>query len=76
VPNREVQILTTSGTVAATTTTDSHGHFSLTIAPGAYVVQVAIVRGQIGMRQTTPGNVSVVSGQTTTITIMLDTGIR
>ena len=76
VPNREVQILDASGTVAATTTTDIHGHFSLTIAPGAYVVKVAIVSGQIGMRQTTPGNVTVASGQTATITIVLDTGIR
>jgi hypothetical protein len=76
VPNREVRILDANGAVAASTKTDIRGHFSLTIAPGAYVVEVAIVSGQIGMRQTTPGNVTVVSGQTATITIVLDTGLR
>jgi hypothetical protein len=76
VPNRQVQILGASNTVVATTTTDAHGHFSISLAAGAYVVKVAIVQGQIGLRQISPGNVTIVAGQTTTITIMLDTGIR
>jgi hypothetical protein len=76
VPNREVQVLDASGKVAASTKTDVRGHFSLAIAAGEYVVKVAIVSGQIGMRQTTPGNVTITAGQTATITIVLDTGIR
>ena len=76
VPNRAVQILDTNGNTAATATTDSGGHFSVVLAPGSYIVKVAIVSGQIGMRQNTPGNVNVSVGQTATITIMLDTGLR
>jgi hypothetical protein len=41
-----------------------------------YDVQVAIVPGTVGMRQQTPGDVHVIAGQTTQITIQLDTGIR
>jgi hypothetical protein len=76
VPNREVQILTKSGAVAAKTTTDAQGHFSVSLAPGDYVVAVTVVAGQVGMRQTTPGDVSVASGQSSYIKIELDTGIR
>jgi Carboxypeptidase regulatory-like domain len=76
VPTRQVQILDANGKVAATTTTDAHGHFSVTMAPGSYVVKVAIVRGQVGVRQITPGKVTVTAGQTTTVTIEMDTGIR
>lgn len=76
VSDRSVQILDASGNTAATTSTDSHGQFSVMLPPGKYVVTVAIVSGQIGMRQTTPGDVMVTSEQTARITIMLDTGIR
>jgi hypothetical protein len=76
VANREVKILAKSGQVVATTTTDAQGHFSVALAPGEYVVAVAIVSGQVGMRQTTPGDVTVASGQSAYIKIELDTGIR
>jgi hypothetical protein len=76
VPNREVKILTKSGAVAATTTTDAQGHFSIALAPGDYVVAVTVAAGQIGMRQATPGDVTVASGQSSYIKIELDTGIR
>jgi hypothetical protein len=76
IADREVKILTTSGQVAATATTDAQGHFSVSLPPGAYVVQVTIVPGQVGMRQTTPGDVNVASGQSSYIKIELDTGIR
>ncbi|HEV2239014.1 MAG TPA: carboxypeptidase-like regulatory domain-containing protein [Ktedonobacterales bacterium] len=76
ITNREVKILTTGGQVATTTTTDAQGHFSVSLAPGAYVVQVTIVAGQPGMRQTTPGDVTVASGKPSYIKIELDTGIR
>ncbi|HEY7982755.1 MAG TPA: carboxypeptidase regulatory-like domain-containing protein [Ktedonobacterales bacterium] len=76
VSDRAVRILTTSGTVAATTTTDAQGHFSVSLAPGAYVVKVTIVAGQVGIRQTTPGDVTVASGQSSYIKIEMDTGIR
>ena len=76
VTDRQVTIKTSSGAVAATATTDAQGHFSVSLAPGSYDVQVAIIPGQIGMRQTTPGQVTIVSGQTTHLQIELDTGIR
>lgn len=76
VPNREIQILDANGVVAATTKTDASGHFSVSLPPGAYVLHVAIVRGQIGVSQVTPGNVTVVEGKSVSIKIELDTGIR
>ena len=76
VTNREVKVLSKSGQVIATTATDAQGHFSVAVPPGDYVVAVAIVSGQVGMRQTTPGDVSVASGQSSYIKIELDTGIR
>jgi hypothetical protein len=76
VPNREVDIDTADGSVVATTTTDQHGHFSIMLAPGSYVVLVKVGPGMLGMRQITPGNVTVTAGQITYIKIELDTGIR
>lgn len=76
VPGRQVQIETPSGSVVATATTDAQGHFSATLPPGSYIVRVAIIPGQIGMSQPTPGQITVVAGQTATIMIELDTGIR
>jgi len=76
VTDRQVTITTSSGSVAATTKTDGQGHFSVALAPGSYNVQVAIVPGQIGIRQTTFGQATITAGQTTHIQIVLDTGIR
>jgi hypothetical protein len=76
VTNREVTIKTSDGTVAATAMTDAHGDFSVSLAAGSYQVQVAIIPGQIGVQQTTPGQVTIAAGQTTHVEIMLDTGIR
>ena len=76
VPGRSVSITTPGGTVAAAVTTDAQGQFTATLAPGAYVIKVAIITGKPGLRQRTPGDVTVLAGKTTVITIMLDTGIR
>jgi hypothetical protein len=76
VAERPVTIVTPAGAVVATATTDAQGHFSIVLTPGAYVIQVAIVPGAPGLRQDSPGNVTVVDGQTTSVQIMLDTGIR
>jgi hypothetical protein len=76
VTGREVKILSTGGRVVATTTTDAQGHFSVALPPGAYVVAVTIMAGQVGLRQDTPGDVTVASGQSSYIKIELDTGIR
>jgi hypothetical protein len=76
VTHRTVVIKAKDGSEATRATTDSQGHFSANVAPGDYIVQVAIVPGTVGMRQQTPGDVHVVAGQTTQITIQLDTGIR
>jgi hypothetical protein len=76
VPNREVEILGANGAVVATTTTDSKGHFSLALAPGAYAVTVPIKQGLLGMRQENDVKANVTAGQVTTVKVMLDTGIR
>jgi hypothetical protein len=76
VTNREVDIQTPGGRTIATTKTDAKGHFSVAVPPGQYVVHVKIVQGQVGMRQTTPGDVTVIVNQTSTVHIELDTGIR
>jgi hypothetical protein len=76
VPNREVEILGANNSVVATTTTDSKGHFSVALAPGAYTVTVPIKQGLIGMRQMSDVKANVITGQVTTVKIMLDTGIR
>lgn len=76
VPHRPITIKTPDGKVVETVTTDANGHFSATLPAGSYVLQVAIEPGTVGIRQATPGNVSIVAGKTTTITIELDTGIR
>jgi hypothetical protein len=76
VTGREVTIATPSGATIATTTTDAKGHFSVAVPPGSYVVHVKIEPGTIGMRQETPGDVTVTANQTSTVHIELDTGIR
>jgi hypothetical protein len=76
VKNRKVDVQTQAGTTVASTTTDANGHFSVAVPPGTYVVHVKIEQGQVGMRQTTPGDVTVIANQTSTVHIELDTGIR
>jgi hypothetical protein len=63
-------------TAVASTTTDAHGHFSVDVPPGSYVVHVTTGLGLLGMRQVTPGQVTVAAGQTVYLKIELDTGIR
>jgi hypothetical protein len=76
VTNRPVTISRPDGVVVATTTTDARGHFNIALAPGAYVIRVAIVPGEVGLRQDSSGDVTMIAGQTTAVQIMLDTGIR
>lgn len=76
VPNREVRIETTSGTLVTTATTDAQGHFSVELAPGTYVVRVAMVAGMVGMRQKNTPQVQIVAGQIVQVRIELDTGMR
>jgi hypothetical protein len=76
VPDRDVSIQTPSGVEVAHTVTDGNGHFTVRLAAGAYVVRVATGPGKLGLEQTTPGDVTVVAGQTSHVQIELDTGIR
>jgi hypothetical protein len=86
VTDRQVDILASSsatagatpqpGNVVASTKTDANGNFSVNVPPGQYVVRVTAGPGMLGLRQETPGDVTVVANQTTTIAIVLDTGIR
>jgi hypothetical protein len=76
VPDRKVSVMTPGGALAATTTTDANGRFTVAVAPGSYVVRVEAGPGMLGLRQTTPGDVTVRAGQIIIVHIELDTGIR
>lgn len=65
-----------SGPVIASATTDSQGRFSVNVPPGSYVVVVAPPSSGFSMRQTNLPLVAVAAGQTTSVTVELDTGIR
>jgi Carboxypeptidase regulatory-like domain len=76
VPNARVTIETPSGsTVVATATTDAQGHFSVSLPPGDYRVSVEPGTGGLP-RQDQPTNVTIHAGQTTSVKIQMDTGIR
>jgi hypothetical protein len=76
VPDRKVLLLTPGGVLVTTTMTDANGRFAVRLAPGSYTVHVEAGPGMLGLDQVTPGNVTVHAGQTTTMQIELDTGIR
>lgn len=65
-----------TGPVAATATTDAQGRFSVNVPPGVYVVVVTPASSGFSMRQTNLPQVTVSSGQTVSVTVTLDTGIR
>lgn len=75
VPNRLVLIETTGGTIVMRVTTDQHGQFRVSLAPGTY----RVLMSQDGTRfpiQHAPQLVTVVAGQTMQVLVELDTGIR
>lgn len=76
IADREVDLQRQDGSTVATTTTDSAGHYRFSTDAGSYVVHVRIVQGEVGLRQITVGNVTAAAGQTVTLDISLDTGIR
>ena len=76
VTGRTVTILTLSGQSVATTMTDEHGAFSISLSPGTYRVEATITPGTIGMRQVAPVQAVIVAGTTVHVDIVLDTGIR
>jgi hypothetical protein len=76
VADRQVTIETPAGAVVMTAMTDAQGRFSVALPPGTYVVRVEAVPGQMGLRQVSDGKVTVTEGQTATVTIEVDTGIR
>lgn len=57
--------------VITTVTTDRDGHFTVTLPAGSYLITAHLGRGRL---QSTL--VRVITGQTTTVQITLDTGIR
>jgi hypothetical protein len=75
-PNRQVQIKRADGTVAATVTTDQQGRFTVALAPGTYTVHVVLGPGVPGVSQTSSGAVTIVAGQTASVTVTVDSGIR
>lgn len=76
VPNRALVIRAKVNGATTNLVSDAQGRFSLALPTGAYIVSVAAGPGMIGMRQVTSGDVVVIGGQTVTLKIVLDTGIR
>jgi hypothetical protein len=60
--------------VVATAESDVQGRFSFDLAPGAYVVLA--VPEDVPARTSTPVDVTVVAGETTEVTVPVDSGIR
>lgn len=75
VPHQQVQVKALSGTVVATTTTDQQGQFRLLLPQGHYQVSVSPLRTPT-QRGESNTSVTITIGQTSTVTIVLDTGIR
>lgn len=71
----QVQIELTSGNVVMTATTDQAGQLNSTLAPGNYLLSVQhAAPSMIGKQQNT--SVTIREGQTTTVRIVIDSGIR
>ena len=60
--------------VVGEATTDADGHGSIVLAPGDYIVVGVEVEGLMGLPE--PPTVSVEAGETATVTLAYDTGIR
>jgi len=75
VPHQQVEVKTLGGNAVATTTTDQQGQFRLLLPQGHYQVSVSPLRSS---RRDVGSNTSVTitPGQISTVTIVLDTGIR
>jgi len=76
VPGRAVVIASPAGKVVATVTTDGQGHFQVLLAPGNYTVFVVGTAQALGSGRAATVQATVRAGQTTAVTITLDTGIR
>ena len=61
--------------VRATITTDAQGHFTVTAAPGSYVLRADRVAAQLPRRAASMP-VTVTAGRYTSVTMLLDSGIR
>jgi hypothetical protein len=71
-----LSIQTPDGTQELTqVSTDDQGQFSVDLDPGSYLVVPLTPPGQI-LPRGIPQTVDVMSGQTTTITVQFDSGIR
>ncbi len=60
--------------VVGEATTDAEGHATIELPPGDYIVVGVEVDGLMGLPG--PATVSVESGETVTVTLVYDTGIR
>lgn len=60
--------------VAGEATTDADGHATIDLAPGDYIVVGVEVEGLMGLPK--PATVTVESGETVTVSLAYDTGIR
>jgi len=64
-----------TNTVRATITTDAQGHFTVTAPPGSYVLRADRVAAQLPRRPASMP-VTVTAGHYTSVTMLLDSGIR
>jgi hypothetical protein len=60
--------------VVGEATTDADGHATIELAAGDYIVVGVEVEGLMGVPE--PATVTVESGETVTVTLVYDTGIR
>jgi hypothetical protein len=63
-----------SSTTIQTLNSDSAGYFLANLKPGNYTVEIA--KQGIANDKNGPHQITIIAGQTTTIEIMVDTGIR
>lgn len=70
-----VTVRTTNGAVVATVTSDTYGQFRLTLTPGYYLAQ-ARSGFATGATDSAPTSVTVESGQTTTVQLVVSSPPR
>ena len=73
---RQVAIYTSGSSLLTTVSTDQQGNFSVALPPGIVVAKVVLGGGPQVVRQVTDGRATVTVGQTSQVTILVDTGVR
>lgn len=73
---RQVAIYTNGNVLLTTVNTDQQGNFAAALPPGLVVAKAVLGGGLPGIRQVKGGLATITLGQTSQITILVDTGLR